>query len=144
MARISLEMPEKMPFETEIPVRITEINYGGHLGNDAILSMMHEARMRFFNSLGCNELDVFGVATIMADVGITYKAEAHHGDKLKFQLGVSDITSRSFDLYYRIVKSSDNRVVAEAKTGILGFDYDKGKVTSWPKEFLSKLEEVFA
>ena len=49
MPRIKLELPEKLVFSTEIPVRITDINYGGHLGNDSILSIVQEARVRFLN-----------------------------------------------------------------------------------------------
>ena len=31
MARISVDLPEHFPFEMEIPIRIGDINYGGHL-----------------------------------------------------------------------------------------------------------------
>ena len=37
MPRIKLELHEILIYSTEIPVRITDINYGGHLGNDSIL-----------------------------------------------------------------------------------------------------------
>ena len=57
MARIKIELPEKFIFSTEIPLRISDINYGGHLGNDAVLSIAHEARIRFFNKHGFKEID---------------------------------------------------------------------------------------
>jgi len=53
--RIKLELPEIMVFSTEIPVRITDINYGGHLGNDSILSIVQEARVRFLNKYNYSE-----------------------------------------------------------------------------------------
>ena len=40
MARIKLDMPDNYIFSTELPVRISDINYGGHLSNDAMLSML--------------------------------------------------------------------------------------------------------
>jgi len=46
MARIKIEIPDKFIYKTEIPIRITDINYGGHLGNDSLLSIIHEARVR--------------------------------------------------------------------------------------------------
>ena len=46
MARVEIELPEQFPFATEIPIRISDINYGNHLGNDAVLSLAQEARVR--------------------------------------------------------------------------------------------------
>ncbi len=56
MSRIKIEMPEKFIYKTEIPVRITDINYGGHLGNDSLLSIIHEARVRFLKHLEYSEV----------------------------------------------------------------------------------------
>jgi hypothetical protein len=39
MARVKIDLPDKFIFKTEIPIRINDINYGGHLGNDAVLSI---------------------------------------------------------------------------------------------------------
>jgi acyl-CoA thioesterase FadM len=47
MPRIKIEMPEHFTYTTEMPVRISDINYGGHLSNDSIVSLIHEARVRF-------------------------------------------------------------------------------------------------
>jgi acyl-CoA thioesterase FadM len=57
MARIKLQLPQQFIFSTLIPVRITDINYGNHVGNDAILSLLHEARMQFLNKAGYTELE---------------------------------------------------------------------------------------
>ena len=65
MPRIKIKLPEKFIFRTEIPIRITDINYGGHLGNDSLLSIIHEARVRFLKSLGYSESNVEGVGIIM-------------------------------------------------------------------------------
>ena len=47
MARIKVELPELFTFNTTIPIRITDLNYGNHVGNDTILSMIHEACVQF-------------------------------------------------------------------------------------------------
>ena len=47
MSRIKLALPDRWTFSTELPVRISDINYGGHLGNDAVLALAQEARVRF-------------------------------------------------------------------------------------------------
>ena len=71
--RIQLQLPDTFTFQTEIPVRITDINYGNHLGNDAILSMMHEVRVQFLQNLGYSELEMEGAGLIMSDTAIIYK-----------------------------------------------------------------------
>ena len=60
MPRIKIELPEIFIFKTEISIRITDINYGGHLGNDSLLSIIHEARVRFLKHLDYSESDVEG------------------------------------------------------------------------------------
>lgn len=142
MARVKLIFPLKNPiFSTEIPLRITDMNYGNHLANDAVLSIIHDARMRFLSSIGCNELEIGGCGLIMADVMIAYKGQGYYGDILKIDLFSSEITTRSFDLMYKITTIRNNSYVeiADAKTGMVAFDYTVNKVTSIPGPFLSVL-----
>jgi acyl-CoA thioesterase FadM len=80
MARIKIELPEVFPFNCQIPVRITDINYGGHAGNDTVLSIIHEARMQFLQSMGYSEMEFGGVGMIMSDVAIEFKNELFYGD----------------------------------------------------------------
>ena len=75
MPRIKIEIPERFIYKTEIPIRITDINYGGHLGNDSLLSIIHEARVRFLKNLGYSEANVEGSGIIMIDSAIQYKSE---------------------------------------------------------------------
>jgi acyl-CoA thioester hydrolase len=138
MPRVKIELPETFLFETSIQVRISDINYGGHLGNDSVLSIIHEARYRFFNSLGYkDELSIEGFGTIQADVAIAYKGEAFHGETIKVQIAVDEISRKSFELIYLL--STSEKEIARAKTGIAMFDYEANKVVSIPEAFLSKI-----
>ena len=58
MPRIKLDLPKNFHFTTEIPLRISDINYGGHLGNDSVLSILHESRVRFLMEHGYSEFNV--------------------------------------------------------------------------------------
>jgi acyl-CoA thioesterase FadM len=139
MARIKITVPEKFSFSTIIPIRITDINYGNHLGNDAVLSILHEARMQFFASLQYTELSFAGVGLIMSDVAIEFKAEAFYGDSLKAYVTAADASKVGFDVCYKLVKTTDAAVVALAKTGMICFDYDKRKIVAVPEEAALKL-----
>ncbi len=64
MARIALTLPDIYAYSTELTVRIQDINYGSHVGNDAFVSLLHEARIRYFNHLGYSETDIEAVPSL--------------------------------------------------------------------------------
>ena len=141
MARVKIELPEKFIYKTEIPIRINDINYGGHLGNDAVLSIAHEARLRFLKQHNFTELNAGGAGIIMVDAAVQYKAEGFYGDILMVEIAVTDITGVGCDFVYRCTNKNTGTVIAIVKTGIVLFDYDKKKVVSVPEKFISVLTE---
>lgn len=140
MSRIKIELPEKFIFKTEIPIRITDINYGGHLGNDSLLSIIHEARVRFLKYLSFSESNVEGVGIIMIDSAIQYKSEGFYGDELIVEVAVNDFTGIGCDIVYRLTNKKSIKEIAVAKTGIVFFDYEKRKTAPVPVEFKKKIE----
>ncbi len=135
MPRIKFDLPDKFHFSTEIPVRIGDINYNDHLGNDAVLTLVHEARMRFFRKNGWTELDIEGVDIIMADAAIMFKSEAFYGDDLTIEVAVSDMSDIGCDILYRLTKKQNGNEVARVKTGIVFFDYKSRKPVRMPEAF---------
>jgi acyl-CoA thioester hydrolase len=140
MARIKIDLPEKFSFTTSIPVRITDINYGGHVGNDAILSLIHEARMQFLKELGYTELEFGGVGLIMADAAIEFRNELFYGDIVIISIACAEFSKVSFDIYYKLEKTPDQIqdekriLVATAKTGMVCYDYSKKRIAVIPEE----------
>lgn len=139
MARIRLTLPQTLVFETNLKVRISDINYGGHLGNDSVLSLMHEARFQFYKHLGyTDELSIDGVGTIQADTAIQYKGEGFHGDEIQVELYLGDMTPKSMDIFYKL--SKPDGLVALGKTGIAFYNYETQKISAMPKPIKAKLE----
>ena len=139
MARIKISLPEIFNFSATIPIRITDLNYGGHVGNDTVLTLLHEARMQFLRHFGYSEMDFEGTSLIMSDVGIEFKSELFYGDSVKVYVTANDFSRAGFDICYELVNERDEKVVAIAKTGMVCFDYQKRKVTSVPEEATRKL-----
>ena len=141
MARIKIELPSQFPFSAIIPVRITDVNYGGHVGNDTILSIIHEARVQFLRSFGYDELNFAGVSLIMRDVGIEFKSELFYGDIITAYVAVKDLTSVAFDIYYELKNESadKNVVIAVAKTGMVCYNYHEKKIARIPGEARTRL-----
>jgi acyl-CoA thioesterase FadM len=136
MARIKLDLPERFAFSTDLPVRITDINYGQHLGNDAVFAFLHEARVRFLQSHGLSEVDVGGCGLIMTDAVIVYKAQAKQGDLLRCEVAVQDPGPLGCDLVYRLTRAADGVEIARGKTGVVCFDYARGRPVRAPEPFL--------
>jgi acyl-CoA thioester hydrolase len=142
VSRIKIEMPEKFEFSTQIPVRITDINYGNHLGNDSLLSLIHEARVRYLNNINLSELDAGGCGIIMVDSAIIYKSEIHYGDVLVFNVAVNEITNTGCDFYYQVLSGKDTIIAATAKTGIAFYDYQLKKISAIPSIFIERVKEL--
>ena len=142
MARIRIEMPEQFPFSTQFSVRITDINYGGHGGNDAILGMIHEGRMQYLRSLGYSEMEFEGVGMIMSDVAIEFKNELFYGDIIEISVAAGNFSRVGFDLYYKIEKPEGDKkiIVAISKTGMVCYDYDKKKIATLPEAAMNRMK----
>ena len=140
MARIKIQLPEQFSFSIVIPVRITDLNYGVHVGNDTILSLIHEARMQFLSSFGYTEMDFEGSSLIMSDVGIEFKSELFYGDLLKAYVAISDMNRVGFDIYYKLVKNSEETLVVIAKTALICYDYQNKRVMSIPVKAREKFK----
>lgn len=117
------------------------MNYGGHVGNDTVLSIIHEARMQFLQHLGYSEMEFAGVGMIMADVVIEFKRELYYGDVVIASITTGEISKVGFDLFYKLETGSAGNLkrVAAAKTGMICYDYERKKIVSVPEEARKKL-----
>ncbi|WP_264790132.1 acyl-CoA thioesterase [Aureispira anguillae] len=140
--RVKLKDHQQYIFSTTIRTRITDLNYGGHVGNEMMLIFAQQARVDFLNSLGYGELTLAGKGIIMTDAAVVYKSETHAGDTLKIELALDDLTTIGFDLYYKISNQKTNREVARVKTGILCFDYELKKIATLPTEVVDKINAL--
>jgi YbgC/YbaW family acyl-CoA thioester hydrolase len=140
MARLSIDLPKSFLFSTSIPVRITDLNYGGHVGNDTVLSIIHEGRMQFLKHHGYSETDLAGTGMIMGDVSIAFKNELFYGDVVQISVAVTEMSKVTFDLVYKLEKESGGKtiLVAQAKTGMVCYNYQLKKVAALPEEVKSR------
>lgn len=146
MARIRIQLPDFFSFSCRIPVRITDINYGGHAGNDTVLSIIHEARMQFLESMGYTEMEFAAFGMIMSDVAIQFKNELFYGDIVEASVVAGEISRIGFDLLYKLetLRPANNNqkvLIAIAKTGMICYDYTNKKIVSVPDEAMLKLKK---
>lgn len=141
MERIKLQLADSFRFSTTLSIRITDINYGGHVGNDVFLSLIHEARQQYLQHHGFEELSFEGAALIMADAAIEYKRELNYGDQVKISVAAQGFDRLGFDLHYLLEVEKDGAFViaGKAKTGMLCYDYTLKKKVTIPIAAMEKL-----
>jgi acyl-CoA thioesterase FadM len=123
-------------------IRVTDLNYGGHLGNDSVLSICHEARLRFLKDLSYTELDIEGSGIIMADAAIQYKGEGFYGDEMIIEIGITDFTKMGCDFVYRLTNKETRKIIALVKTGIVFYDYNLRNIMTVPDKFKSTIDST--
>ena len=135
MARVKIEIAGKVLTCITIPVRITDINYGNHTGNDALVGLLHEARAAWLRQNNFTELDIDGTGLILSDLLVNFKRESFYGDMLDISLYATDISRKSFDLIYAVTTKRDNIKIeiAVAKTTMISYDYSLKKVIDLPQ-----------
>ena len=140
--KIRLKLPKEIHFETSLCIRVSDLNYGGHLGNDSVLSLTHEARVRFFSNLGVTERNFFDVGLIMADSAVVYKSQGFLNDNILVQISVTEFRSHGFKLFYLFKKIDSNIDLAYVQTSMVCFDYVKNKILPIPKKFKDLVNEI--
>jgi acyl-CoA thioester hydrolase len=137
MPQVKLELPNEFSFSTIIPIRITDLNYGGHVGNDTVLTLFHEARMQFLTHYGASEMNFGGAGLIMRNVAIEFKKEIFYGDAIKVYVTLANFSKVSFDVFYKMTKA-DETIVATGKTGMVCYNYELKKIVNVPEEMWKK------
>ncbi|MBT4814742.1 MAG: thioesterase family protein [Lentisphaerae bacterium] len=144
MPRIKLPLPDAFPFRTDLALRVGDINYGGHLGNDAVLALCHEARIRCLEQLGYSEMDIGGVGIIMSDAVVVYRSEGRRGEIARVDVALRELSPRGCDIIYRIAEAESSREIARAKTGIVFYDYTRKKLARLSEQALAALGRLEA
>ncbi|TDH26822.1 thioesterase [Segetibacter sp. 3557_3] len=141
MERIKLNLADEFSYTTALTIRITDLNYGGHVGNDTFLALIHEARQQFLAHHGYEELSFEGAGLIMADVAIEFKHELHYADRIRISVAATGFDKFGFDLHYLLELDKDGGLVsaAKAKTGMLCYDYASKKLMKLPEAAVLKL-----
>ncbi|MCZ2224852.1 MAG: thioesterase family protein [Chitinophagales bacterium] len=141
MQRIKVNLPKNFYFSTVLQVRISDINYGGHVGNDSFLSLIHEARLQFLQHHNYSELNFENVGLIMIDVALEFKRELNYGNKVKISVTANNFDEFGFDIFYllELINNEQTVIAGKAKTGMLCYDYTQKKITPTPKAAIEKL-----
>lgn len=138
--RVKLKIPNFFHFETLLSIRVSDLNYGGHLGNDSFLTLAHESRVQFFKSINMTERDFFGSSLIMADSLVVYKSQGFLGDEINIKISVTNCRSHGFQLFY-LFKKKNKVDLAHIQTSMVFYDYNVEKILPFPQDFMNYLND---
>lgn len=124
---------------SEVPVRFSDTDGLGHVNNANYLSFLEVSRIDYLRSVvGRVKIEEFGV--IIARIEIDYKSPVLHHEKLMVGCRVSEIGGSSIHMEYRIEEKTSGRLVAEAKSVMVAFDYALNKPVRVSDEWREKME----
>lgn len=142
MPRITQIPAQNYPFATEMQIYISHVNQGGHLDNAQLLTLVSEARVRFFNWLNYVEADAEGRHIVVGDIVAQYKSEGFHGETMRVEMCPADFNKYGFDLQFRMSEKSTQREVALGKIGIVFVTRENRKVAVIPDKILHRLMQL--
>ncbi|WP_136066198.1 acyl-CoA thioesterase [Modicisalibacter radicis] len=140
MQRLGLEFPQARCLHRHaLTVRIGDLNYGRHLGHDAIVGLLHEARVRAFEALGHHEWDVAGYPSVVAELAIEYLGGSRWGDELEVETAILPAEGKALAVYQRLQRPADARSVAVARVALVLLDPEQGRPVEVPADFNAAL-----
>lgn len=143
MREIYSAVEKKLVFSTNLQVRIYDINYGNHLGHDSLISLIHEARVRFFKLHGFTELSVEGdVGIVLTKLTVNYKAESFYADNIQIDILVGEVSKVGLDFYYVAKLKETGKEIANGVTTAVFFDYKQAKLARMPQVFLDTINRL--
>lgn len=142
MPRITQVPAQNYPFATEMQIYISHVNQGGHLDNAQLLTLVSEARVRFFNWLNYQEADAEGRHIVVGDIVAQYKSEGFHGETMRVEMCPADFNKYGFDLQFRMSEKDTQREVALGKIGIVFVTRENRQVAVIPDIILNRLLQL--
>ena len=123
MPRIKLDPQERYQHTYETTIEVTDLNYGNHMGNDALVGIIHRARVHLLQRLGAGETNLGDGKTgiLLTDLAVNYKGEGFLFDKLIVESTIGELRPKGFRMFHRIT-TEQNRLIALAETGIVAFE----------------------
>jgi acyl-CoA thioester hydrolase len=110
----------------------------GHVNNGVYLTYIENARIGYVREvLGIDSLQ--GLLMIVASVNIDFRSRTNLGEILEIGARTTRVGTKSFDLEHEL-RAQDGRLVAEARTTLVAFDYDADSTMSIPPAWRERIE----
>ena len=118
-------------------VEFRDVDAAGHVNNAVYLTYIETARIAFLRDvLGLETVDE--LAVIVANVNIDFRSPSYFGERLEVGARVPRIGTKSFEMEHEVW--AEGRLVAEAISVLVAYDYALGAPVTVPDDWRQKLE----
>jgi acyl-CoA thioester hydrolase len=119
----------EFPFLWRERVRFRDCDAMGHVNNAVFSTYLEQARIGVLGGLA---------EFILARVEIDFRSELRAGEEVEIRSRCGRIGTKSFDLEHEL--RSDGRVVAEAKSVLVAYDYATGSSVPLTEALKARLD----
>ncbi len=134
---------ERFPVVAPIQVRFRDMDAMGHVNNAVYLTYLEMGRMAYYMALFGPEVSPRDFNFILARVEVDFRSPVHLGEEIFVGTRVERVGNRSFHFAYEIREGKSGRLVAEARSVQVMYDYQKQRpMDAIPEEFLARLEAL--
>ena len=123
------------PFVHRETVRFRDLDGMAHVNNAVFLTYLEQARLAWFGK--AEELPLSDV--ILARTEIDFRSPVGVGEIVEIGVRPSRLGTKSFELEYEL--QAAGRLVAEAKSVLVGYDYERGETVPIPDRWRRRLSE---
>ncbi|HEV7134248.1 MAG TPA: thioesterase family protein [Gaiellaceae bacterium] len=121
------------PFVHRETVRFSDLDGMGHVNNAVYSTYLEQARLAWFGT--DTEMPLSDV--ILARTEIDFRSPLAFGETVEIGVRPTRLGTKSFDLEYELW--SGGRLVAEARSVLVGYDYDRAQSTPIPERWRRRL-----
>jgi acyl-CoA thioester hydrolase len=126
---------EGFPFVHSEAVRFSDLDGFGHVNNAVFSTYLEQARLAWFGDAE-GEMPLRDV--ILARTEIDFRSPVVFGETVQIGVRPTRLGTKSFELAYEL--RAGGRVVAEAKSVLVGYDYAHERSVEVPARWRRRLE----
>lgn len=108
-----------------------------HINNAVYLTFVENGRVDYFREV-LGILRPEDLHNIMASVTLNYRTQASYGETIRVGVRTERIGNKSLTLYYEM-RADEHRLVADATTVQVAFDYENDRAILIPAEWRNRI-----
>jgi len=127
---------KKFKFTYKDTVRYSDCDMHSHMNHTRYLTFFEQARIEYFRAMGMNPGPTKeSIPFIVVHASCDYRAPAYLNDEIEVQLGITKWGKTSFTMECVMIRGTDKALLAEAKTVLVMYDYQKETPVPLPEAF---------
>jgi acyl-CoA thioester hydrolase len=119
-------------------VEFRDVDAAGHVNNAVYLTYLETERIAYLVEVLGREF-AYELSLILAHVTLDYRSPARFPETLEIGTRVTHVGTKSFALEH-VIRGGDGRLVLEASTVLVAYDYEAGAPMAVPEDWRARLD----